>query len=726
MIGPPDVIKAATNLQSHLTSNVANVSQRAALAARRPAASTTSPRCARRSTGGGQTMHTLLNGIDGRHLPRARRARSTRSPRSTGVLGRDLGGHTAVDHARARRRDPRRGQGGGRARRGVRRAGLRPAVVRARRRRPRRGRAAASPTSSADERAVRDRAARRTGPGRRRSPPSLLVEGAASAQRAARSTATTSGGPRAARRGRPHPARPAGRRRRAARRPARRLERPHPGARVRRRRVVACATACVWFVELGRPAALPPRRRRRPRRSRSRSRRTRSRPGPCATPTADLSAGRALAGVRAGAARRRAPRRQRDRRAAGVAGEDVGEPSTGRPGHRPRLRRRRPASAPTAPGWRGCSGTTPTCRGTAPSCASARRSTPTAGAADAELVAGRPRRSRSIQPDVDRRRRPARSSSDRTGWWNLYRFDRRPTACSTSPSALAPIDAEIGGAARGSSASRGYALLPDDGRGGRRLERRRAPSTSASSRPARGPVERLATCRTPRSASCAVGADDDRGGRAPATGHESAVVALPLGAPRAPLATEVLRARPRPRARPGAVLRARADRRSRPAGGRDRPRALLPADQPRRRRRPPGERPPLLVLSHGGPTVGGPPDRSASAPSSGPAGASPSSTSTTAARTGYGRAVPRRGSTALGHRRRRRLRRRGPAPRRPRASSTASGWPSGAAAPAATRRCAALALPRHVRAPAPATTASPTSRRWPATPTSSSPATSTA
>jgi aspartate/methionine/tyrosine aminotransferase len=33
MIGPADVIKAAGNLQSHLTSNVANVSQRAALAA---------------------------------------------------------------------------------------------------------------------------------------------------------------------------------------------------------------------------------------------------------------------------------------------------------------------------------------------------------------------------------------------------------------------------------------------------------------------------------------------------------------------------------------------------------------------------------------------------------------------------------------------------------------------------------------------------------------------
>jgi aspartate/methionine/tyrosine aminotransferase len=33
MIGPPDLVKAAANLQSHATSNVANVSQRAALAA---------------------------------------------------------------------------------------------------------------------------------------------------------------------------------------------------------------------------------------------------------------------------------------------------------------------------------------------------------------------------------------------------------------------------------------------------------------------------------------------------------------------------------------------------------------------------------------------------------------------------------------------------------------------------------------------------------------------
>jgi len=33
MIGPPDLVKAATNLQSHATSNVSNVAQRAAIAA---------------------------------------------------------------------------------------------------------------------------------------------------------------------------------------------------------------------------------------------------------------------------------------------------------------------------------------------------------------------------------------------------------------------------------------------------------------------------------------------------------------------------------------------------------------------------------------------------------------------------------------------------------------------------------------------------------------------
>jgi aspartate aminotransferase len=64
MIGPPDVVKAATNLQSHATSNVANVSQVAALAAVSgdlAAASEMRAAFERR----GRAMHGLLSGIPG-------------------------------------------------------------------------------------------------------------------------------------------------------------------------------------------------------------------------------------------------------------------------------------------------------------------------------------------------------------------------------------------------------------------------------------------------------------------------------------------------------------------------------------------------------------------------------------------------------------------------------------------------------------------------------------
>ena len=64
MLGPGDVIKAATNLQSHATSNVANVSQRAAIAALRgdlQAVEEMRDAFFRR----GQTMHKLLTGIEG-------------------------------------------------------------------------------------------------------------------------------------------------------------------------------------------------------------------------------------------------------------------------------------------------------------------------------------------------------------------------------------------------------------------------------------------------------------------------------------------------------------------------------------------------------------------------------------------------------------------------------------------------------------------------------------
>jgi aspartate/methionine/tyrosine aminotransferase len=64
MIGPTDVVKAATNLQSHTTSNVANVSQRAALAAvsgSLDAVAQMREAFERR----GRTMQKLLSAIDG-------------------------------------------------------------------------------------------------------------------------------------------------------------------------------------------------------------------------------------------------------------------------------------------------------------------------------------------------------------------------------------------------------------------------------------------------------------------------------------------------------------------------------------------------------------------------------------------------------------------------------------------------------------------------------------
>jgi aspartate aminotransferase len=62
MIGPADVVKAATNLQSHATSNVANVSQAAALAAvSGDLAAVAEMRAAFERRG--RTMHQLLSGI---------------------------------------------------------------------------------------------------------------------------------------------------------------------------------------------------------------------------------------------------------------------------------------------------------------------------------------------------------------------------------------------------------------------------------------------------------------------------------------------------------------------------------------------------------------------------------------------------------------------------------------------------------------------------------------
>ncbi len=92
MIGPLDVITAATNLQSHLTSNVANVSQRAALAALAGDLSAVEEMravFARR----GRLMYEMLLEIPGIECVEPQGAFYC-FPSFAGVLGRSIAGHT--------------------------------------------------------------------------------------------------------------------------------------------------------------------------------------------------------------------------------------------------------------------------------------------------------------------------------------------------------------------------------------------------------------------------------------------------------------------------------------------------------------------------------------------------------------------------------------------------------------------------------------------------------
>jgi len=94
MIGPTDVVSAATNLQSHETSNVANVSQRAALAAVSgdlSAVAMMREAFDRRRL----TMHRLLNEIDGIEclLPEGA---FYAFPSVSGLYGRNLRGRTCA------------------------------------------------------------------------------------------------------------------------------------------------------------------------------------------------------------------------------------------------------------------------------------------------------------------------------------------------------------------------------------------------------------------------------------------------------------------------------------------------------------------------------------------------------------------------------------------------------------------------------------------------------
>src|SRR4029077_12098364 len=94
MIGPPDVITATINLQSHQTSNVSNVAQRAALAAVSGDLSAVAEMRAafdRR----GHVMHSMLSAIPGVTCLPPEGAFYC-FPSFEEVLGRDLRGRTAA------------------------------------------------------------------------------------------------------------------------------------------------------------------------------------------------------------------------------------------------------------------------------------------------------------------------------------------------------------------------------------------------------------------------------------------------------------------------------------------------------------------------------------------------------------------------------------------------------------------------------------------------------
>jgi len=93
MVGPPDVIKAASNLQSHATSNVCNVAQRAALAA---VSGGLEDVAAMRATYDRRrkTIVSMLNDIPGVVCPDPEGAFYA-FPSVEGLLGRPLGGRVA-------------------------------------------------------------------------------------------------------------------------------------------------------------------------------------------------------------------------------------------------------------------------------------------------------------------------------------------------------------------------------------------------------------------------------------------------------------------------------------------------------------------------------------------------------------------------------------------------------------------------------------------------------
>lgn len=97
MIGPADVVRAATNLHSHMTSNVANISQQAALAAVSGDLSAVAEMRAafdRRR----RTITSMLGDVDGMVCPEPTGAFYA-FPSVHGLLGRDINGRSAKTSA---------------------------------------------------------------------------------------------------------------------------------------------------------------------------------------------------------------------------------------------------------------------------------------------------------------------------------------------------------------------------------------------------------------------------------------------------------------------------------------------------------------------------------------------------------------------------------------------------------------------------------------------------
>ena len=97
VVGPKDVVKAATNLQSHATSNVSNVAQRAAIAALAgdlSAVEEMKTAFDRRR----RTIVTMLNEIDGVVCPEPKGAFYA-YPSVKGLLGREIDGVTPTTSA---------------------------------------------------------------------------------------------------------------------------------------------------------------------------------------------------------------------------------------------------------------------------------------------------------------------------------------------------------------------------------------------------------------------------------------------------------------------------------------------------------------------------------------------------------------------------------------------------------------------------------------------------